>query len=646
MVGKTIPVDGVSTLILGVLPKTFEMPTLTRTDLLTPEALNEQTEHEGRALRVFARLKPGVTLTQAIEQLQPHFARALETVPPQFRKEVSLRVRPVRDRQVGDARLASWILFGAVLAVLLIACANIANLLVARAAARDREFAMRTALGATRWRIIRQTLTESLLLGGLGGIAGCALAYALVRIFIAIAPGGLPKIEDASIDPRVLALATAISLLSGLLFGIAPALHAPALAVTGGWRTTTSLRMGLRSLLVTLQIAVSLVLLTGAGLLLRSLWRLENAPLGMHTEHVLTAHFVLGRQHYQTEAQELAFFNELERRLPGLPGLEAVAISDTVPPSGGTRGRPLSTIEVEGRPPRPEGTGGMVAWRYVTPGYFAALGIPIVRGRSFNQLDRAPDNFSIILSKRLAHSWFPSGDPIGRHVLKGPQGQWFTVVGVAEDVLDRGPGRDADPEYYVVRKAVPDFTFHNQEPPVGWRSGFVIARTPLNSKLIGGALRAAIASIDSTLPVELASMPQRMDQVTQRPRFNAILLSAFAAIGALLAAIGLFGVMSFLVAHRTREIGIRMALGATPASILRMTLQQAGRWTGAGILAGIAGSFAISRVLQSLLFEVQPADPRVFTGAVLLLCCMAWLAAAIPARRAARLDPMETLRED
>jgi predicted permease len=648
VVGRTIPLDGAATIIVGVLPSNFEMPTLARTDVLLPLALNEATEREGRALRVFARLKPGVSVQQAVAQLGPHFERALDRVPPKFRKEVSLRVRPVRDRQLGDARLASIALFGSVLAVLLIACANIANLLVARAMARDREFAMRAALGASRSRLIQQTLTESLMLGAAGGAAGCVLAYALLRVFIAIAPGGLPLLDKASLDPRVLLFAVAASISSSLLFGVAPALHLPQIRLLGGWHSAGPVRSGLRSVLVTVQIAVSMVLLTGAGLLLHSLWKLESVPLGMETEHVITAHFVLGKERYGHDAEQLALFNELESRLSALPGVNAVAITDSLPPSGGMRARPRATIIVEGQPPIPEGTGGMVSWRYITPGYFAALGIPIVRGRPFAKQDRDPGALSIVLSESLARELFASDDPVGKHIsMRGfEQDNWATVIGVSRDVKNDGPAKAGSPEYYVVRKKAVDLTFHVQEPPTGWRSASVIARTGLDAKVVANSIRGVIASLDPTLPVEMQTMQQRLRKITERPRFNAVLLSAFAATGVLLAALGLFGVMSFLVAQRTREIGVRMALGATPQRIVSLTLRYAARCTAAGLLVGLAGSIAAARSLRSLLFQVEPADPSVVAGAVLLLAAVSLIAAAGPAYRASCLDPMETLRQE
>ena len=645
-VGRTLLLDGTPVEIVGVLPKDFAMPTLTEADVLLPLALNEAGECAGRALRVFARLKPNVTVQQAIAQLQPYFQRALEAVPPQFRKEISLRVRQVRDRQVGDVRAASLALFGAVLAVLLIACANIASLLLARTVAYERELAVRSALGASRLRLARQTLTESLILGAIGGMAGCALAWALLRVFVAVAPAALPRIEEATIDARVLFFTLGATLASGLLVGIAPALRQSSSLAVGGWRSIKRSRGGLRSALITLEIAFSMILLTGAGLMLRSLWKLESVPLGIETGRVLTARFVLGRQRYSSDDQQLTFFRELERRLAAAPGVEVMAITDSMPPSGGMRGRPLAAIDIEAQPRRPEGTGGMVGWRYVTPGYFAALGIPIVRGRPFTEQDRDPAAFAVILSESLARRMFPYEDPIGKQILKGPQGQWATVIGVARDVTNLGATRQSEPEYYIVRKPSADFNFRNQEPPTGWRSAIVIARTAVDPKLAASSIRSILGSLDPTLPVELETMQQRVQEIDQRPRFYAVLLAVFAAMGVLIAAVGLFGVMSFLVAQRKREIGVRLALGATPARIVHMTLVSAVRWTAAGVVIGAAGSLATARLLRSLLFQVQPADPMAISAAVALLCAVALAASAAPASHAARLDPVHTLRQE
>ena len=567
-------------------------------------------------------------------------------VPPRFRKEITLRIRPLRDRQVGDARAASFALLGAVLAVLLIACANIANLLLARAVGRDREIAVRAALGASRARLARLALTESLLLALTGGAFGSALAFLLLRAFQAIAPEGLPRIGEATVDLRVLVFSACAAVSSGVLFGLFPALRRTGNGVPGSARTVGPARGWLRGALVTAQIAISVILLTGAGLLLRSLDNLQRVPMGFDSDHVITASFVLGRQRYSRDVEQLALFRELEQRLETLPGVSASAVSDSIPPFGGTRGRPLSTIDIEGRPQRPEGSGGMVAWRYVTPNYFAAMGIPMRRGRPFTQLDRGAESYSVVLSETTARLMFPGEDPLGKRIQRGPQGQWFTVVGVAADARNAGADKAGGPEYYFVRKSMPDLTWANQEPPLGWRGAVAIVRTPVDPKLAAASLRSLFAALDPTLPVEISTMRDRLDQATGRPRFQATLLTAFAAVGVLLAAIGLSGVMSFLVAQRRREIGVRMALGATPGSIVALTLAFAARSTAVGLLIGTAGALVVTRWLRAQLFQVAPGDPRPIAAAALLLVFVALIAAAGPARRAARTDPMTTLRAE
>ena len=352
---------------------------------------------------------------QAAAALQPLFEESLQFVPGPFRKEVKLRVRSLRDRQIHDARLASWILLGAVLAVLLIACANVANLLLARAATRQRELAVRLALGASRGRLVRQTLTESLLLAATGGVAGCLLAAALLRIFVAIAPEGIPRLQQATVDLRVLLFTLAVSLASGIVFGLAPAMqqHAhPRAETLAGWRSVGARHYLFRHSLVAAQICASLVLLTGASLLLRSLWNLQNQPLGMRTGSVLTATVTLGQKSYAEPAGQLAFFEELERRLRRIPGVTQLGLSDSAPLSGTARSTIYSVIDVAGRPRTAEGTGGMVTWRAVTPGYFAALGIPILRGRGFQEKDRDPHRNGVILSDSLARRMFPGEDPL------------------------------------------------------------------------------------------------------------------------------------------------------------------------------------------------------------------------------------------
>jgi putative ABC transport system permease protein len=638
--GRTISLDGHPTLVVGVLPAQFEMPNLGHDDILVPAALDGSTDRSPSArqiiLRTFARLKPGVTIKQAAAAMEPLFQQSLNYVPPQFRHEVFFRVRSLRDRQIQDARVASWVLLGAVLAVLLVACTNVANLLLARATSRMRELAVRTAIGASRGRLVRQALTESLLLGVLGGLAGCWFAQLLLRLFVSIAPEGIPRLEQAAIDVRVLLFTLGVSILSGILFGLASALRRPAPELLTGKEIHATSRGVLRQLLVTVQIAVSLILLAGAGLLLRSLWKLETVALGMDTKSVINAGIDLAEYRYPDSAKQLAFFDQLEARLKQMPGVTALALSDTLPPTGGMQATFLSTLEISGHAKFSEGTGGMIGYRFVTPGYFPALGIPIVRGRGFSEEDRSPAERPVILSEALARKLFPNGEePIGKSFRYGTQNDWRLIVGIAGDVKNNGLAAPADPEFYIPWKNELDGYF---------RSGHVIVQSAINAEAVARWIRSETAAIDPTVPVTIEGMNTRVGKLVQRPRFTAVLLSLFAGIGVLLAGIGIYGVVGFLVAQQTREIGIRIALGATPQSILKMVLSNIVRWTVAGAALGLLGAWLCSRLLESLLFEVRAHDPFLLALALLFLVVVVILAAWLPARRAMRVDPVVALR--
>lgn len=638
LLGKTIQLNGHPTRVVGVLPPNFEMPTLAHADMLVPEALDEasqQRPNTGVVLRAFARLKPGVTTVQANSALQPLFQESLKFVPPEFRKEVSLKIRSLRDRQIQDSRLASWILLSSVFAVLLLACTNVANLLLARAASRQRELAVRTALGASRARLVRQTLTESLLLGLLGGAAGCWVALVLLHLFVSIAPEGIPRLQQASLDMRVALFTIGISILCGVLFGVVPALQSPSLELLGGKEVRMTTRIPLRQTLVSAQIAISLVLLMTAGLLLRSLWQLQNTPTGMETENVLTETVSLGDYRYPQVARQFAFFTELETRLKRLPGVTSVALSDTIPPAGAMRTTIFASIEIAGHPHFAEGTGGMVGWRAVTSEYFPALSIAIIRGRGFQEKDRLSTENPIILSDTLSRLLFSNEDPIGKQMRFGLQGPWRTIVGIAANVKNNGLTANADPEFYIPWK---------NDPVQSMDSGQVILRSRMNPKAVASWMRAETASLDPTLPVKIDTMNQRINKLVQRPRFNAVLLTLFAVMGMLLAAIGIYGVVGFLVTQQTREIGVRMALGATSHGIFRMVLSNVVRWTIAGVLLGLLGSWYCARSLESLLFEVHPHDPLLLVSALFILLAVAFFAAWIPARRAMYVDPMIALR--
>jgi putative ABC transport system permease protein len=638
IVSKTIPLDGQPTAIAGVLPANFEMPNLLSPDILVPQALDEAAQRKsdsGAVLRGFARLKPGINVAQAAAAIQPWFEEALQQAPPQFRNEVHLSVRTLRDRQVQDLRLAFWVLLGAVLAVLLVACANVASLLLARATSRERELAVRAALGASRIRLIRQALTESLMLGILGGAGGCWIAYMLMHLFVSIAPAGIPRLQQATLDLRVILFTAGISLLCGIVFGLAPAMRMPSPEFLAGKETRLASRNPLRQVLVASQIAISLVLLTGAGLLLRSLWNLQSVPIGIQAQNIVTEQISLGQSRYPNASQQMEFFDHFLARLQTFPGVTSLALSDSIPPSGAMHATVYAGIEIEGRPRFAEGTGGMVAWRAVTPGYFSALGIPILGGRAFDEADRIPSQHSIILSDFLARKLFPNENPLGKPMRFGLTGPWRTVVGVVADVKNAGLDAQSDPEFYIPWK---------NEPPQYLGSAFLIARTPLNPQTVEKWMHSETASLDPTLPVKIETMNQRVWKLAARPRFNAVLLSIFAAMGVLLAAIGIYGVVGFLVTRETREIGVRMALGATPGAICKMVMANVARWTLAGTLLGLLGSWFVSQFLRSLLFQVPPRDPWSIGAAGAVLLVVAFLAAWIPARRAMRVDPIVALR--
>ena len=443
--GKIISIDAQPVSIIGVLPPDFEIPTLARADLLVPQALNE-------ANRQSTAVWPAICQAQArcyyragasrdAAAFRSHTRICAARVPQR-----SSLVDSLFARSSGAGRAACFLaLLFAVSAVLLIACANIANLLLARSTSRRKEIAVRSALCASRGRLIRQTLTETTLLGLMGGAAGCALAWAMLRLFIGIAPSGVPRLDQAALDARALLFTLAGSLISGLVFGLAPAIQTPTAESLAVWRTTGARRTLLRETLVAAQIAVSVVLLTGAGMLLRSLWNLQNVPLGLSAEHVVTADFILGKQRYSEDTRQLQFFDALESRLGAIPGVTAFTISDSLPPYGGVRARPFAAIQVEGQPPFQEGTGGMVVWRYVTPGYFSTLGVHIARGRRFVDRDRTTAENSIIISDSLARKLFPAGDALGKSLKI--DGRTSAVIGIASDVRNNGAAAETSPEY-------------------------------------------------------------------------------------------------------------------------------------------------------------------------------------------------------
>ena len=646
---KSIEIDGHPVRIVGVLPKDFEMPRLQPTDVLLPAALDIAAQHTvnsglGCPLWAFARLKPGVSVAQAKAELEPLFLHTQQWIPPEIRQDFHLQVRSIRDRQMQEAYLVAWMLLGAVLAVLLIACANVASLFSARGAARERELAVRSALGASRGRLIRQTLTEAILLAVAGAAAGCLLAGILLRVFVAIAPTSVPFLAQARLDLRIVLFTVLVSLLCAALFGILPALEKPNAMALVARSTRSGAHARLRRVLVAAQIAVSVVLLSGAGLLVRSFWNLEQQSLGIETRHVLTVRVPLNWERYTTDQAYLDFFARAEAALRRLPGVTAVGISDSLPPDGNSwhNGGRFDELFVAGRPRTPAGTGGTVVERSVTPDYFRVLQIPIQEGRGFTEEERGSSGDFMILSKLLAARLFPQGDAVGQHIqlptyqpyfaLNGPV---YTIVGVAGNVKNAGLTGQDDPEYYTLR--------HNRGEE--WRGHCVLLlETALPAAVVAPWVRSQIAQLDATAPVEIETLHGQVSQLADRPRFETALLGFFAFCGLLMAVIGLYGVIAFMAAQRTQEIGVRMALGATRVDILRLIAGEGLRLIVLGGVLGLGAALAAAQLLKSLLYNVGTHDPLVYAAVALLLAVVALMATLIPARAAMRVEPVEALR--
>lgn len=650
VLGKTLMIDDHAVRIVGVLPKDFEMPRLQSADIVIPAAMDVAAQRTvnagiGYPMWAFARLKPGVTVQEAQAEMEPLFKHTQLWIPAEIRQEFRLLVRPIRDRQMQEAYRAAWILLGAVIAVLLIACANVASLFSARGAARERELAVRSALGASRGRLIRQTLTEAVLLALAGGAAGCILAKSLVWIFVAIAPTGVPFLAAAQIDLRIAFFSLVLSLVCAALFGILPALEKPRATALAARSSTSAAPARLRRLLVALQIATSMILLSGASLLVRSFWSLEQQNLGMQTRNVLTVQVPLNQSRYSTGQAYMDFDLRAEAALRRIPGITAVGMSDSLPPDGWHRALRYPDIFVAGKPRIPAGTGGSVAWRFVTPGYFRILQIPVVEGRAFTEDDRNASGDFIILSKLLASRLFPQGKAIGQHIqfadfrpyfaLDGPV---FTVVGVAGNVKNAGLTGQDDPEYYRLR---------SNHHPESWDGHcFILLETSLPPSVVASWVRTQIAQVDPTAPVEIDTLSQSVSKLADRPRFEAALLGFFALTGLVMAVIGLYGVIAFMTTQRIAEIGVRMALGAGRLDILRLILRDGLRLILIGGAVGLVTALCLSRVLKSLLFSIEPDDPASFICVALLLSVVALTATLIPACSATKVDPMSALRSE
>ena len=657
IVNQSITLDGRPYTVIGVMPAGFAFPN--RTDLWLPvgplsseESWKSRGNHPG--LFGVARLKPGVTLEQARAGMETIAVR-LDQQYPDSNKNNRIRVEPLLDDYVRNVRPALWSLLGAVALVLLIACANVANLLLARGAARQKELAVRAALGAGRRRIVRQLLTESVLLAVVGGAFGLLLAWGGVRLILAMSGDAIPRAAEVGLDSVVLAFTAGVALLTGILFGLAPAWQAsrPELHDTlkDTARGTTGGRARLRQGLVVAEVALTLVMLAGAGLLLRSFHRLQHVNPGFSHERVLSFRLDLPEKKYETEDSQIGFYQSLIERLRVLPGVQAVSVTSRLPLGGNDW---QTSFVIEGRPEPPPHERPSMEVHLVSPDYFLTMGIPLLRGRAFSDQDdrghlRGRDLgglskgqhwmsglSAIVVDEEFARRHWPNEDAIGKRVRLpwGEKGPLLSVVGVVGRVkLDR-----LNEEGGFVQAYLPFL----QAPSQGMA---VVMKTTLAPETLITAAREQVRALDPEQPIyDLRTLAEMRDRSIAPQRLNLTLLGIFAGIGLALALIGLYGVLAYAVAQRRREIGVRMALGAQRADVLQLVVGHGMRLVLAGLGIGLIGALALTRLLRALLFGVGPTDPVTFAATPLVLALTALLACWLPAARASKVDPMEALR--
>ncbi|HEU4431965.1 MAG TPA: ABC transporter permease [Pyrinomonadaceae bacterium] len=634
IINQRILLDGKSYEVIGVMPKDLTFPQTS--ELWLPMNFDGEPGMKVRKahfLRPIGRLKPGVTLAQAQADTDAIAAR-LEQQFPESNLGWNLRLEPLRDRLIGSSKATLFILFGAVGFVLLIACANVANLLLVRATARQKEIALRTALGASRWRIVRQLLTESLLLALIGGVLGALIAAWGIDLLVTLSSDMSPPTADVKIDSTVLAFTLVTSVFTGLLFGVLPALRTAKLNLSDtlkeGGRSggEGALRNRTRSLLVVFESAVAVVLLIGAGLLIRSLIALENTSPGFDANNVLTLRIDLPRAKYDTPAKSDVFFEQLERRLSGLPGVETVGLITELPLSGQANDTPFT---VEGRPPVASDQQFGADFRRVNQNYFQALRIPLLRGRTLTDQDVRDGGKVIVVSQELVDTVFPNEDPLGKRLLTAISPQPFEIVGVVGGIRHRALQFQPWSAIYIPTRQTGRFN--------------VTIRTQGDPMALVPAVRQEVSAIDPEQPISsLQPMSDLVALSTSTPRYRTSLLALFAAIAMILAATGIYGVMSYSVAQRTHEIGIRMALGARRADVLNLVVRQGMVLVLIGLGIGLIGAFGLTRVMASLLFGVTAKDPITFVFVAGLLAVVAFVACFIPARRATKVDPLTALR--
>jgi putative ABC transport system permease protein len=641
IVGKTLELSGNAYTIIGVMPESFANPrevttAWTPVHVSNPLAANFRGVH---FLRSYGRLAPGITLEQARAEMQV-IDKNLAAQYPADNKNRNTVLLNLHERIVGDSRQTLFILFAAVTFVLLIACANFANLLLARAAEREREFVIRGALGAGRWRLIRQLLTESVLVAVAGGAVAIVLAVWGTSLLVAFKPANLPRLTEIGVDARVLAFTLGVSLLTGLLFGLLPAWTASrggvGDALKDGGRSTTAggARQRLRSMFVVVELAVALVLLVGAGLLIKTFWNLRSVESGFNPENLLTMRVVLPETRYKDIATQTRFRNQVLAGVNSLPGVQAAMISE-LPLSGDSLDH---NFLIEDRPPIAQGDEPSLETRSIMGDYFKVMQVPLHAGRDFQSQDFSENAPLVgIANDAMVRQYFQNEDPLGKRIrwARDPEIRWIEIVGVVGDVKHFGLDVPEQPALYSP---------HTQAPPwKRWQS--IAARTQSDPMVMAQAIKQEVWKVDSQLPITFVeTMNDLADATFGARRFNMSLLSLFAGLALLLAAIGIYGVMSYAVTQRTQEIGIRMALGARSVDVLKLIIRNGLTLVLIGVALGLVGAFALTRLMVTLLFGVTPTDGLTLALVSIVLIVVALLACFIPARRATKVDPLVALR--
>jgi putative ABC transport system permease protein len=648
LVGSTIEVDGTTRTIVGIMPPGFDILD-SGVEAWVPYGLDpvNRRPRGNHFLYAVGRLRSDTTREQAQAELDTLLASWRERVPeghvpsPDTHR---LQMEPLQEKAVGEVRPALLLLLGAVGFVLLIACANVGNLLLARSESRQKEIAIRTAIGAGRGRLLRQFLTESVLLALIGGVAGLLLGNWGVSALLAASPDSIPRVTEVGIDPQVMLFTLAVSIVTGLLFGLAPMMHLTIHSMNtalreGGERATAgSARHRLRRLLVVSEIAMAVVLVICAGLMLRSFASLQDVDPGFESEGLMTFRLFLPPASYPDPQSQMTFYNQLVERLEAAPGVTAATAMNGLPPL-----RPVNAndTEFEGLERTEDGPPHNVDyWQFVTDGYFETMRIPIVEGRAFSAQDMSPEGMPVVLvNETMAKTFWPDESSIGRRVRPpGNSNPWLTVVGVVKDVKQDGLENETGTELYF---------FVPQVARIGFfpRTMNVVLRTEVPPASLAGAAREAVWSLDGTLPLaDLQTMGDVLYRSVATPRFLTLLLTLFACVALTLAAVGTYGVMSYSVAERGHEIGIRMALGAEPGGVLSLVLGEGIKLAAVGVAAGLLASFGLTRFMSTILYAVTSTDLVTFVAVPVVLVLVAVLAVFIPARRATRVDPIVVLR--